>query len=51
VLPGPIRVWLAWGKTASRNTLIGGTVLLADVVFNAVMGARNPRPQGVAETP
>ena len=51
VLLGPIWVWLALGETASRNTLIGGAVLLAGVVFNAVMGARSPRPQGVAETP
>ncbi len=51
VLLGPIWVWLALGETASRNTLIGGGVLLAGVVFNAVMGARGPRQEGVAETP
>ena len=51
VLLGPIWVWLALGETASRNTLIGGGVLLAGVVFNAAMGARGPRAQGVAETP
>lgn len=51
VLLGPIWVWLALGETASRNTLIGGGVLLAGVVFNAGMGARGPRVQGVAETP
>lgn len=42
VLLGPIWVWLALGETASRNTLVGGGVLLAGVVFNAVMGARRP---------
>lgn len=51
VLLGPIWVWLALGETASRNTLIGGAVLLAGVLFNAAMGARGPRQQGVAETP
>lgn len=50
VLLGPIWVWLALGETASRNTLIGGGVLLAGVVFNAAMGARRPRNTGVAET-
>ncbi|MCU0903979.1 MAG: DMT family transporter [Tabrizicola sp.] len=51
VLLGPLWVWLALGETASPNTLIGGGVLLAGVVFNAVMGARTPRHEGVAETP
>jgi drug/metabolite transporter, DME family len=51
VLLGPIWVWLALGETASQNTLIGGAVLLAGVVFNAVMGARGPRQEGVAEPP
>lgn len=51
VLLGPIWVWLALGETASQNTLIGGGVLLAGVVLNAVMGARRPRNEGVAETP
>lgn len=51
VLLGPIWVWLVLGETASRNTLIGGAVLLAGVLFNAALGARGPRQQGVAETP
>ncbi|MFN6057425.1 MAG: DMT family transporter [Paracoccaceae bacterium] len=51
VLLGPIWVWLALGETASQNTLIGGGVLLAGVVFNAAMGARAPRQEGVAEPP
>jgi DME family drug/metabolite transporter len=51
VLLGPIWVWLALGETASQNTLIGGGVLLAGVVFNATMGARAPRQEGVAEQP
>jgi DME family drug/metabolite transporter len=51
VLLGPIWVWLALGETATQNTLLGGGVLLAGVVFNAVMGGRGPRQEGVAETP
>lgn len=51
VLLGPIWVWLALGETASRNTLIGGGVLLAGVVFNALAGAASYRRQGVAEPP
>jgi drug/metabolite transporter (DMT)-like permease len=51
VLLGPIWVWLALGETASQNTLIGGGVLLAGVIFNAAMGARGPRQEGVAEPP
>jgi drug/metabolite transporter (DMT)-like permease len=51
VLLGPLWVWFALGETASQSTLIGGAVLLAGVVFNAAMGARSPRAQGVAETP
>lgn len=50
VLLGPIWVFLFLGETASQNTLIGGGVLLCGVVFNAVMGARRPRNEGVAET-
>jgi len=50
VLLGPIWVWLALGETASRNTLIGGAVLLAGVVLNAAMGLRAPRVGGVAQT-
>ncbi len=51
VLLGPIWVFLALGETASQNTLIGGGVLLAGVVFNALAGAASTRRQGVAEPP
>jgi drug/metabolite transporter, DME family len=51
VLLGPIWVWLALGETASRNTLIGGAVLLGGVVLNALAGATGAKQQGVAETP
>jgi drug/metabolite transporter (DMT)-like permease len=46
VLLGPLWVWLALGETASRNTLIGGAILLAGVLLNAVLGARAPRARG-----
>lgn len=51
VLLGPVWVFLFLGETASANTFIGGGVLLAAVVLNAVMGARAPRQEGVAEPP
>jgi drug/metabolite transporter, DME family len=51
VLLGPIWVWLALGETPSRNTLIGGAVLLGGVVLNALAGATGAKQQGVAETP
>ncbi|WP_137111464.1 DMT family transporter [Rhodobacter sp. SY28-1] len=51
VLLAPIWVFVLLGETASAATFIGGGVLLAAVALNAVMGARGPRAQGVAETP
>ncbi|MBY0350967.1 DMT family transporter [Tabrizicola sp.] len=51
VLLAPIWVFLILGETASPATLIGGSVLLAAVALNAVMGARSSRQEGVAETP
>jgi DME family drug/metabolite transporter len=51
VLLAPVWVFLFLGETASAGTFIGGGVLLAAVVLNAVMGARRPDATGVAETP
>lgn len=51
VLLAPIWVFIVLGETASPATFIGGGVLLAAVAMNAVMGARRPRHEGVAETP
>jgi drug/metabolite transporter, DME family len=51
VLLAPLWVFLFLGETASAATFIGGGVLLAAVALNAVMGARAPRNEGVAETP
>ena len=51
VILGPMWVWLALGETASRNTLVGGTVLLTGVVLNALAGAARGKRQGVAERP
>lgn len=51
VLLAPIWVFVFLGETASTATFVGGGVLLAAVTLNAVMGARGPRAEGVAETP
>lgn len=40
VLLAPIWVWLFLGETASVATFVGGAVLLAAVVFNALAGGR-----------
>jgi drug/metabolite transporter (DMT)-like permease len=44
VLLGPFWVWLFLGETASLNTLIGGTVLLAAIAGNALSGKRRKPP-------
>lgn len=40
VLLAPVWVWLFLGEEATRNTLIGGAVLLAAVTANALIGLR-----------
>ncbi len=44
VLFGPLWVWLFLGESATINTLIGGAVLLAAIVGNAVSGKRRQPP-------
>ena len=44
VLLGPFWVWLFLNEIASANTLIGGTVLLAAIVGNAISGKRKKPP-------
>ncbi len=44
VLLGPVWVWLFLDETASMNTLIGGAVLLAAIVGNALSGKRRKPP-------
>lgn len=44
VLLGPLWVWLFLGETATVNTLIGGAVLLAAIVGNAISGKRRKPP-------
>lgn len=44
VLLGPLWVWLFLGETATVNTLVGGGVLLAAIVWNAVSGKRRKPP-------
>lgn len=51
VLLAPLWVFLILHETASPATFLGGGVLLAAVALNAVMGARAPRQEGVAELP
>ncbi len=44
VVLGPLWVWLFLGETAGVNTLIGGAILLAAIVGNAVSGMRRRPP-------
>ncbi len=44
VLLAPLWVWLFLGETTSINTLIGGAVLLAAIVGNALSGKRRKPP-------
>ena len=44
VLLGPFWVWLFLNETASLNTLIGGAVLLAAILGNAISGKRRKPP-------
>ena len=40
VVLAPLWVWLVLGETVSRNTLIGGAILLAAITANALSGAK-----------
>lgn len=40
VMLAPVWVWAFWGETTSRDTLIGGAILLAAIAINAVGTAR-----------
>ncbi|MEE4237553.1 MAG: DMT family transporter [Anderseniella sp.] len=44
VVLGPILVWLVLGETAKTATLIGGAILMAALVFNALSGLRRKPP-------
>lgn len=44
VVLGPVWVWLLLNETATLNTLIGGTILLAAIAGNALSGARRRPP-------
>ena len=41
VLLAPLWVWIFIGETASINTLIGGSILLSAIVWNALSGISN----------
>ncbi|MCR9134705.1 MAG: DMT family transporter [Alphaproteobacteria bacterium] len=44
VLIGPFWVWLFLGETIDRNTVLGGSLLLAAIVGNALSGLRRKPP-------
>ncbi|MEO0371890.1 MAG: DMT family transporter [Pseudomonadota bacterium] len=44
VVLGPLWVWLFLGEVAGANTLLGGAILLAAIVGNAVSGMRRRPP-------
>ncbi|MBB25464.1 MAG: EamA family transporter [Geminicoccus sp.] len=44
VVLGPVWVWLFLGETVGLNTLIGGGILLAAIVGNALSGIRRKPP-------
>ncbi|MEM6590131.1 MAG: DMT family transporter [Pseudomonadota bacterium] len=44
VVLGPIWVWIFLGEVAGANTLLGGAILLAAIVGNAVSGMRRRPP-------
>jgi drug/metabolite transporter, DME family len=48
IMLAPVWVWLFLGETASVGTFVGGAILLAAVMMNAIAGART---QGVAQAP
>ena len=42
VMLAPVWVWLFWGEATSRDTLIGGAVLLAAIALNTIGPAARP---------
>lgn len=42
VLLGPLWTWLGAGEVPARETLIGGAVVMAALVFNEIAGMRGP---------
>lgn len=49
VLLAPVWTWAVLGETVAQGTLIGGAVLMAAVVMNA-LGGRRATPETVSET-
>ena len=41
----PVWVWLVFTETPGDNTLIGGLVIVAAVLYNGIAGVRNAAPQ------
>ena len=45
---GPLWVWLGVGEVPSGYTLVGGSIVLAAISYQALSGARRPRtPPGI----
>ena len=44
VLLAPFWVWLIMGETASMGTLVGGTIVLMAILYNAFSGMRRLAP-------
>ena len=44
VVLAPLWVWIFLGETATANTLIGGSIVLAALAGNALSGARRRPP-------
>lgn len=44
VMLAPFWVWLLMGETASTGTFVGGAILLAAILLNALAGARRAAP-------
>jgi drug/metabolite transporter, DME family len=51
VMLAPVWVWFFLNETASAGTFLGGGILLAAVVLNALAGGRQGKPKGVAPLP
>lgn len=43
----PVWVWLAVGEVPSPLTVVGGAILMAAIVYQALSGARRPRPHAI----
>jgi drug/metabolite transporter (DMT)-like permease len=47
VLLGPLWAWLGAGEVPAQETLIGGALVVAALVFNEMAGLRTPATRGL----